>query len=48
MALMTTMISGLALPWPMNMRPLNRRTWEPLPLHEQKGIYNYLENQVVE
>ena len=44
MALATTVISGLALPWLMKTRPLSRRTWKPLPLHEQKGSYNYLEN----
>ncbi|MDD1749842.1 MAG: cation:proton antiporter, partial [Methanothrix sp.] len=44
MALATTMISGLALPWLMNTRPLSRRAWEPIPLHEQIGSYNYCEN----
>jgi Kef-type K+ transport system membrane component KefB len=41
MALVTTAISGLALPWLMKTRPLSRRAWEPLPLHEQIGSYNY-------
>jgi Kef-type K+ transport system membrane component KefB len=44
MALATTMISGLALPWLMKTRPLSPRTWEPIPLHEQIGSYNYCEN----
>ncbi len=44
MALATTVLSGLALPWLMKTRPLSRRIWEPLPLHEQKGSYNYLES----
>jgi len=43
-ALATTVISGLALPWLMKTRPLSRKAWEPLPLHEQIGSYNYLEN----
>jgi Kef-type K+ transport system membrane component KefB len=44
MALTTTVISGLTLPWLMNTRPLSQRAWEPLPLHEQLGSYNYSEN----
>jgi Kef-type K+ transport system membrane component KefB len=44
MALATTMISGLALPWLMKTRPLSPRAWEPIPLHEQIGSYNYCEN----
>lgn len=44
MALATTMISGLALPWLMKTRPVSRKAWEPLPLHEQTGSYNYLES----
>jgi Kef-type K+ transport system membrane component KefB len=44
MALATTMISGLALPRLMKTRPINRRAWEPLPLHELKDSYNYHEN----
>lgn len=38
------MISGLALPWLMKTRALSRKAWEPLPLHEQMGSYNYLES----
>ena len=44
MALATTVISGLALPWLMKTRPLSRRAWEPIPLHELKGSYNYHES----
>ena len=44
MALATTMISGLALPWLMKTRPLSPRAWEPIPLHEQIGYYNYCDN----
>jgi Kef-type K+ transport system membrane component KefB len=44
MALMTTMISGLALPRLMKTRPLSPRAWEPIPLHEQIGSYNYCDN----
>jgi Kef-type K+ transport system membrane component KefB len=44
MALATTMISGLALPWLMKTRPLSPRAWEPIPLHEQIGSYNYCDN----
>ena len=44
MALATTMISGLALPWMMKTRPLSPKAWEPIPLHEQIGSYNYCDN----
>jgi len=44
MALATTMISGLALPWLMKTRPLSQKAWEPIPLHEQIGYYNYCDN----
>ncbi|MDD2755138.1 MAG: cation:proton antiporter [Methanothrix sp.] len=44
MALATTMISGLTLPWLMKTRPLSRKAWEPIPLHEQIGYYNYCDN----
>ena len=44
MALATTVISGLALPWLMKTRPISRRAWEPMPLHELKGSYNYHES----
>ncbi len=44
MALATTMISGLALPWLMKTRPLSPKAWEPSPLHELKDSYNYHEN----
>jgi Kef-type K+ transport system membrane component KefB len=44
MALATTVISGLALPWLTKTRPLSRKAWEPLPLHEQMGSYNYLDS----
>jgi Kef-type K+ transport system membrane component KefB len=44
MALATTVISGLALPWLMKTRPLSQRAWEPMPLHELKGSYNYHES----
>jgi len=44
MALATTMISGLALPWLMKTRPLSPKAWEPIPLHEQIGSYNYCDN----
>jgi Kef-type K+ transport system membrane component KefB len=44
MALATTVISCLALPWLMKTRHLSRRAWEPIPLHEQIGSYNYCEN----
>ncbi|MDD1761729.1 MAG: cation:proton antiporter [Methanothrix sp.] len=44
MALVTTMISGLALPRLMKTRPISQKAWEPLPLHEQMGSYNYLES----
>jgi len=43
MALATTMISGLTLPWLMKTRPISMRAWDPLPLHEQMGSYNYME-----
>jgi len=44
MALATTAISGLSLPWLMKMRPISQKAWDPLPLHEQMGSYNYLES----
>ena len=44
MALATTMISGLALSWLMKTRPLSRKAWVPIPLHELKDSYNYHEN----
>ncbi|MFB3766566.1 MAG: cation:proton antiporter [Methanotrichaceae archaeon] len=44
MALATTVITGLTLPWLMKTRPISLRAWDPLPLHEQLGSYNYLEN----
>ena len=44
MALATTMISGLALPWLMKTRPLSQKAWEPSPLHELKDSYNYHES----
>jgi Kef-type K+ transport system membrane component KefB len=44
MAMATTVISGLALPWLMKTRPLSQRAWEPMPLHELKGSYNYHES----
>jgi Kef-type K+ transport system membrane component KefB len=44
MALATTAICGLALPWLMKTRPLSPRAWEPIPLHEQIGSYNYCDN----
>jgi Kef-type K+ transport system membrane component KefB len=44
MALATTMISGMALPWLMKTRPLGPMAWEPIPLHEQIGSYNYCES----
>jgi hypothetical protein len=44
MALATTVISGLALPWLMKTRPVSQKAWEPIPLHEQMGSYNYCEN----
>ncbi|MFZ2473079.1 MAG: cation:proton antiporter [Methanothrix sp.] len=44
MALTTTAICGLALPRLMNTRPLSGKAWEPIPLHEQIGSYNYCEN----
>jgi len=44
MALATTMISGLALPWLMKTGPLSPRAWEPIPLHEQIGSYNFCDN----
>jgi Kef-type K+ transport system membrane component KefB len=44
MALATTVISGLALPWLMKTRLLSQRAWEPVPLHELKGSYNYHES----
>lgn len=44
MALATTVISGLALPWLMKTRLLSQRAWEPIPLHELKGSYNYHES----
>jgi Kef-type K+ transport system membrane component KefB len=44
MALATTMISGLALPWLMKTGPLSPKAWEPIPLHEQIGSYNFCDN----
>jgi Kef-type K+ transport system membrane component KefB len=44
MAMATTVISGLALPWLMKTRPISRRAWEPMPLHELKDSYNYHES----
>ena len=44
MALATTVISGLTLPWLMETRPISQKVWDPLPLHEQMGSYNYLES----
>lgn len=44
MALGTTVISSLGLPWLMKTGPVSSRAWEPLPLHEQAGSYNYLES----
>jgi Kef-type K+ transport system membrane component KefB len=44
MALATTAISGLSLPRLMKMRPISQRAWDPLPLHEQMGSYNYLDS----
>jgi Kef-type K+ transport system membrane component KefB len=44
MALATTMISGMALPWLMKTRPLSGKAWEPIPFHEQIGYYNYCDN----
>ncbi len=44
MALATTVISGLTLPWLMKTRPLSQKAWEPLPLHELKDSYNYFES----
>jgi len=44
MALATTAISAMTLPWLMKTRPIRSRAWDPLPLHEQIGSYNYLES----
>jgi Kef-type K+ transport system membrane component KefB len=44
MAMATTVISGLALPWLMKTRPISRRAWKPIPLHELKDSYNYHES----
>jgi Kef-type K+ transport system membrane component KefB len=44
MALATTVISRLPLPWLMKTRPISQKAWDPLPLHEQMGSYNYLES----
>ena len=44
MALATTVISGLALPWLMKTRSISPRAWEPIPLHELKDSYNYHES----
>lgn len=44
MALATTALSALTLPWLMKTRPIRLRAWDPLPLHEQMGSYNYLES----
>ena len=43
MALATTAITGLTLPWLVETRPISQRAWTPLPLHELKGSYNYFE-----
>ena len=44
MALATTVICSIGLPQLMKTRPISAKTWEPLPLHEQAGSYNYLES----
>jgi len=44
MALATTVITGLTLPWLVGTRPVSQMAWTPLPLHELKGSYNYFEN----
>ncbi len=44
MALATTVITGITLPRLMKTRPISMRAWDPLPLHEQMGSYNYLES----
>lgn len=44
MALATTVICSIGLPWLMKTRPVSPKAWEPLPLHEQAGSYNYLES----
>jgi Kef-type K+ transport system membrane component KefB len=43
-ALATTVICSIGLPQLMKTRPISAKTWEPLPLHEQAGSYNYLES----
>jgi Kef-type K+ transport system membrane component KefB len=44
MALATTVISGLTLPWLVEARPISPKAWTPLPLHELKDSYNYFES----
>jgi Kef-type K+ transport system membrane component KefB len=44
MALATTIICSIGLPWLMKTHPVSAKAWEPLPLHEQAGSYNYLES----
>lgn len=44
MALGTTVICSLGLPWLLNIGPVSPRAWEPLPLHEQAGSYDCLES----
>jgi Kef-type K+ transport system membrane component KefB len=44
MALATTVISSIGLPWLLNTHPVSAKAWEPLPLHEQAGSYNYLDS----
>jgi predicted Kef-type K+ transport protein len=43
-ALATTVICSIGLPWLMKTHPISAKAWEPLPLHEQAGSYNYLES----
>lgn len=44
MALATTAISGFALPRLIGTRPLSQNAWEPVPIHELRGSYNYYES----
>jgi Kef-type K+ transport system membrane component KefB len=44
MALATTVICSIGLPWLMKTHQVSAKAWEPLPLHEQAGSYNYLES----
>jgi Kef-type K+ transport system membrane component KefB len=44
MALATTVISGLTLPWLAETRSVSKRAWTPLPLHELKDSYYYFES----